>query len=251
MKMLLGIMLVTLSVAYAGPEEKMKAEVHKKDENSLPFRWSKVGGAKSPALVLFLHGAGERGDDNKAQLKHGIPDLLKWLEANNESAVVIAPQCHRGVWWANLHGDFRSAKGGDLADKPSTMMSMVFEVVDRLAKEHQVDPKRIYVTGLSMGGFGSFAAVARRPGFFAAAMPVCGGGDPKTAVKMKDVPFWVFHGKSDNVVPLSASAVMVTALKKAGAKVDFKQYPGVGHDSWSATYRDPKVWKWLFEQKKR
>lgn len=248
---MMSLLLVTLSVAFANPEEKMKAEVHKKNDNALPFRWAKVGESKSPALVLFLHGAGERGDDNKAQLKHGIPDLLKWLEVNKESAVVIAPQCNLGVWWANLHGDFRSPEGGDLEDKPSAMMTMVFEVVDRLAKEHQVDPKRIYVTGLSMGGFGSFAAVARRPGFFAAAMPICGGGDPKTAVKMKDVPFWVFHGKSDNVVPLNASAIMVDALKKAGTQVEFTQYPGVGHDSWSATYRERKVWKWLFEQKKK
>lgn len=251
MRTILGILLVTLSVVFAGPEEKMKAEIHEKEGKSLPYRWTKVGQAESPAMVLFLHGAGERGDDNQVQLKHGVPDLLKWLEANDESAVVVAPQCNRGVWWADLRGDFRSPDGGDLAETPSAMMTMVFEVVDRLAKEHQVDPKRIYVTGLSMGGFGSFAAVARRPEFFAAAMPVCGGGDPKTAVQIKDVPFWVFHGKSDNVVPLSASIVMVEALKKAGAKVEFREYPGVGHDSWSATYRDPKVWQWLFEQKKK
>lgn len=238
-------------LAWAGPVDEMKAEIHKKGEKSLPYRWAKIGKAEQPALILFLHGAGERGDDNKAQLTHGIPDLLTWLKSNDQSAVVVAPQCNRGVWWADLEGDFRSPKGGSLADKPSAMMTMVFEVVDQLAKAHKVDPKRIYVTGLSMGGFGSFGAVARRPDFFAAAMPVCGGGDPSTAKAMKDVPFWVFHGAADRVVPLRASAVMVDALKDAGAEVKFKEYPGVGHDSWSATYRNPEVWKWLFSKKRK
>lgn len=242
--------MVTASMALAGPVEDMKAEVHQKDDKSLPFRWTKVGEDERPALILFLHGAGERGSDNKAQLKHGVGDLLKWITTNKKSAVVIAPQCNKGVWWADLRGDFRSPVGQELAEEPSDMMKMVFEVVDRIAKEQKVDPKRIYVTGLSMGGFGSFAAVARRPEFFAAAMPICGGGDPKTAEAMKKVPFWVFHGTSDNVVPLKKSSIMVGALKKAGAKVKFREYPGVGHDSWTATYRDPEVWKWLFSNKK-
>jgi predicted peptidase len=245
------VLFGTILIACGGPAEEMKAEVQKKDEKSLPYRWTKIGDADTPALVLFLHGAGERGTNNEAQLKHGVPDLLKWLKENDQSAVVIVPQCNPEVWWADLRGDFRSPKGGDLAKEPSAMMTMVFEVVDKLAKEHKVDPKRIYVTGLSMGGFGSFAAVARRPEFFAAAMPICGGGDPATAEKMKKVPFWVFHGEDDTVVPLNNSAMMVDALKNAGAEVKFRKYPGVGHDSWSATYRDAGVWKWLFEQKRK
>ncbi len=231
--------------------EEMKGEVHEKDGKSLPFRWAKVGESEKPALVLFLHGAGERGSDNKAQLKHGVSDLLKWISANDESAVVIAPQCNTGVWWADLRGSYKSPKGGKLAEKQSAMMTMVFEVVDRLAKEQKVDPSRIYVTGLSMGGFGSFAAVARRPDFFAAAMPVCGGGDPSTAAQMKEVPFWVFHGDADKVVPLHASQVMVEALKKEKAAVKLQVYPGVSHDSWTATYQNPEVWKWLFGHKKK
>ncbi|MDG2400854.1 MAG: prolyl oligopeptidase family serine peptidase [Akkermansiaceae bacterium] len=237
-------------LALAGPVDEMRAGTHKKEGKSLPYRWIKIGKAERPALILFLHGAGERGDCNKVQLKHGIPDLLKWLKADGQSAVVIAPQCNQGVWWADLRGDFRSPKGGDLANKPSAMMTMVFEVVDKMAKAHKIDSKRIYVTGLSMGGFGSFAAVARRPDFFAAAMPICGGGDPLTAKVMKDVPFWVFHGTADRAVPLKASSIMVDALKNAGAEVKFKKYSNVGHDSWTATYRNPKVWEWLFSKTK-
>ena len=230
--------------------KEMKAEVHKKGEESLPFRWAKVGDSPKPALVLFLHGAGERGSNNEGQLKHGVPDLLKWLTKSKESAVVVAPQCRKGIWWENLKGDYRAPNAGDLAEKPSAMISLVFEVVDRLIKENQVDPNRVYVTGLSMGGFGTFAAVARRPKLFAAAMPVCGGGDPATAKLMKKVPFWVFHGDADTVVPLSTSIMMVEALKKEGAEVKFSQYKGVRHDSWTQTYGNAAVWKWLFEQRK-
>lgn len=239
-------MLFAAFPAWASPIDEMKAQILRKDGKSLPYRWTKLGKAERPALILFLHGAGERGNDNKAQLRHGIPDLLKWLKEKKQDAVVIAPQCNQGAWWA----DFRSSKGGDLADKPSAMMTMVFEVVDQLAKAHKVDSKRIYVTGLSMGGFGTFGAVARRPDFFAAAMPICGGGDPSTAKAIKDVPFWVFHGAADSVVPLKKSTIMVDALKDVGAEVKFTEYPNLRHDSWSATYRNPKVWEWLFSKKK-
>ena len=250
MRRSLGIIIATATMAVAGTIENMKAVVHEKDGKSLPYRWTKTGESKSPALVLFLHGAGERGTDNEAQLKHGVPDLLKWLEANKESAVVIAPQCNPEVWWADLSGNFREPGSGTLSEKPSAMMTMVFEIVDKLAKENKVDPSRIYVTGLSMGGFGSFGAVGYRPDFFAAAIPICGGGDSKTAAKIKKVPFWVFHGGADDVVPAACSQAMVEALKKAGAKVKFTEYPGVNHDSWSQTYKNDEVWKWLFAQKK-
>jgi len=163
----------------ASPEKVMKTEVYQAKESKLPYRWAKVGEGDDPALVLFLHGAGERGDDNKAQLAHGLTELLTWLEKEGESAVVVAPQCQRGVWWADLRGNFRSPKGGRLPGKPSEMMTMVFKVV-----------------------------------------------------------------------PVGSSEVMVEALRKTGATVGFRKYPGVGHDSWSKTYGDPEVWEWLFTQKR-
>lgn len=251
MKQTIGVLLATVALATAGPLEEMKAEVHQKEGTSLPFRWTKVGEGDSPAMVLFLHGAGERGSDNKAQLKHGVPDLLKWLEANKQHAVVVAPQCNPDVWWADLKGDFRSPEGGRLSETPSAMLTMVFEVVEKLAKENNVDPSRIYVTGLSMGGFGSFGAVGRRPDFFAAAIPVCGGGDPTTAETMKRVPFRIYHGAADSVVPVTGSRVMAKALEEAGADVELIEYPGVNHDSWTRTYQNDGVWKWMFEQKRK
>lgn len=247
--------LVMTEVAGANPEpdpsKMMTKSLYENEGKQLPYRWIKVGQGKNPALVLFLHGAGERGSDNEAQLTHGVGDLIKWLGKKGKSAVVLAPQCQTGVWWADLRGNFRSDEGARLPEKPSFMMDLVFGATDLLLKSEEVDRERVYVTGLSMGGFGSFAAVAYRPDLFAAAMPVCGGGDATTAQRMKGVPFWVFHGEEDKVVPLGSSETMVKALRGAGASVKFRKYPGVGHDSWSATYRDPAVWEWLFAQKKK
>ena len=256
---LLVMTFAIADIAGADPGQDRKPDLAKnmtkglfeKEGKQLPYRWIKVGQEKNPALVLFLHGAGERGADNEAQLTHGVGDLISWLEKMGKSAVVLAPQCQSGVWWADLEGNFRAAGGARLPDKPSLMMDLVFGAADRLVESENVDRERVYVTGLSMGGFGSFAAVAYRPDFFAAAMPVCGGGDATKAETMKGVPFWVFHGEEDKVVPLGSSEAMVKALREAGAKVKFRKYPGVGHDSWSATYRDPAVWKWLFAQKKK
>lgn len=242
--------LLSVGLAEDGEGESMKKGTFEKNGEKLPYRWIKVGEDENPPLVLFLHGAGERGDDNEAQLRHGVSDLLAWLQREDKSAVVLAPQCRKGVWWAKLDGDFRSPKGGSLPKEPSLMMELVFGAVDRLVESESVDRKKIYVTGLSMGGFGSFAAVAYRPDFFAAAMPVCGGGDPATAAAMKKVPFYVFHGEGDRIVPVGASELMVEALRKAGGTAGFRKYPEVGHDSWSATYGDPEVWEWLFMQAK-
>lgn len=250
MPKLLSIFLILTVFVNAQSIEDMKAETHKKEDRSLPYRWTKIGEGQSPAMVVFLHGAGERGSDNKAQLKHGVSDLLKWIQAHHKNVVVLVPQCNQGVWWANA-SHVRSAQGAKLADDTSMMLTMVFEVADRLAKENQVDPQRIYITGLSMGGFGTFAAVARRPDYFAAAMPICGGGDPSTAGQMKKVPFRVYHGDADGVVPASCSRVMVDALKKVGADVKLTEYPGVGHDSWTQTYKNDQTWEWLFSQTKK
>ncbi|BDS07753.1 hypothetical protein NT6N_27930 [Oceaniferula spumae] len=230
---------------------EMEKATLEKDGNSLPYQWTRTGDGDSPSLVLFLHGAGERGNNNRSQVRHGVPDLLKWLKQKKEDCVVVAPQCPTEKWWSHSDGDFRNSAVLTMRKNPSPPMEMVFTVLDQLVKKHGVDPSRIYITGLSMGGYGSFDAVARRPDFFAAAIPICGGGDSKTAEKMKDVPMWIFHGDADNVVPVGMSQAMVKALKKAGATPKYTEYPGVGHNSWSQTYRNPEVWAWMFSQKKK
>ncbi len=129
-------------------------------------------------------------------------------------------------------------------------MKLAFELVDKLAAELPVDKDRIYITGLSMGGFGTWNAIAQRPDYFAAAIPICGGGDKTQAPKLKDLPIWAFHGDKDRTVPCRLTVEMIEAIHQAGGKAKMTIYPGVDHDSWSRTYADPAVLDWLFAQKK-
>lgn len=207
-------------------------------QGDLPYRLHLPKGDKDVPLVIFLHGAGERGSDNKAQLKHGIASILSWGERTGNQFVLLVPQCPKGIWWTTSKGG-----KGPLGD--------VMAVVDDLVKKQAIDQKRIYLTGLSMGGYGSWELLRRKPEFFAAAIPICGGGSTKDAVKFKDVPLWVFHGDKDTVVRPEQSRKMVAALKEAGGKPKYTEYKGVDHDSWSATYANDEVLAWLFSQKKK
>ena len=248
MKLLL-LLLSTTTFLFSNPAKIMAEGKEAMGKEELGYRWIRTGESKSPSLLLFLHGAGERGSDNKAQLKHGVADLLKWLEKEKKDCVVIAPQCPRGVWWGNHVGSYKNAEELKMGVKATPQLETALKIVEKLAKQEKVDRKRMYVTGLSMGGYGTFEVIARKPDLFAAAVPICGGGDWRAAKNFKDLPIWVFHGDADEVVPVKMSRRMVKALKDAGGKPKLTEYPGVGHDSWSKTYRDAKVWEWLFAQK--
>lgn len=221
-----------------------------KEGKVLPYRWIEVGKGDSPALVLFLHGMGERGKDNRRHIRHCVPPLLDWLKKEKQHCIVMAPQCPGDATWAHFDGNYKDAQSLTKKQKPSYPMALLLEEMDALIKKYKVDQRRIYITGLSMGGYGTFDALARRPHFFAAAMPICGGADVKTAADIKHVPMWVFHGDADRVVPPQMSRAMVKALKAAGGQPRYTEYLRVGHNSWSATYADPEVWRWLFKQKK-
>lgn len=220
-----------------------------KNGKTLKYRLGTVGAGEKLPLLVFLHGAGERGDDNVAQIKHGVKDLVAWCEEEKQGCHILVPQCPRDGWWSNTDGNFKAPEGITMKAKPAWTMALVFDVLDGLVAKGGVDTDRIYITGLSMGGYGTFDGVCRRPEFFAAAMPVCGGGDPKQAGKIKDLPMWVFHGGKDKVVPPEMSRAMVDAVKAAGGTPKYREYPEAGHDSWSATYSDPEVWTWLFGQR--
>ena len=177
-------------------------------------------------LMIFLHGSGERGDDLELVKKHGPPKLA--LEMNFP-LIILSPQCRAGSRWET---------------KP------LIELIDHILSELPVNRRKIYLTGLSMGGFGTWDLAAAFPDYFAAIVPICGGGNPSDACKMKDIPAWVFHGQDDKVVPVEKSQEMVDALKNCGGRVKFTVYPDTGHDSWTKTYANPKLYEWLLNQNK-
>ena len=178
-------------------------------------------------LMLFLHGAGERGDDLELVKKHGPPKIVETKP--DFPFVLVSPQCPRNRWW--------DARG-------------LTALVDDVVAKHKIDEDRIYVTGLSMGGFGTWSLAAHTPDRFAAIVPICGGGESYWTRRLSHLPVWVFHGGKDSVVPLERSEAMVDALKKQGGNVKLTVYPEAGHDSWTATYDNPELYEWLLQQKR-
>lgn len=204
---------------------------------------------KKYPLVIFLHGAGERGDDNEKQLVHGMNDFASDEVMTRYPAFVIAPQCPAGEIWGGV-GIGRLAKSPPPADKLAPALDATLKTVESLRKEFPIDGKRIYMTGLSMGGYGTWDALAKRTELFAAAAPICGGGDTSQVSKFKDIPIWAFHGADDKTVPVERSREMIEALKGAGGNPKYTEYPGVGHNSWAQTYADPALYEWLFTQRR-
>lgn len=194
--------------------------------------WSYLPKAAKPAagwpLLVFLHGAGERGSDLELVKKHGPPKLAG-SKPELESFLMIAPQCPAGRWW-----DTVAVKG----------------LIDHVVAGQPIDPKRIYITGISMGGFATWSLLKDHPTLMAAAVPICGGGDPASVANFKSVPIWAFHGDKDTAVPLQRSLDMLEALKKVDSKARLTVYPGIGHDSWTTTFDNPDLYAWLLEHRK-
>jgi predicted peptidase len=243
---LTALLLAPLSAGAADKpdlEKLLEAKTFTEGKATLPYRLLKpatVEAGKKYPLVVFLHGSGERGADNKAQLKHGVAGFASEERRKEFPCFLIAPQCPAGSRGWGLSGKSGGAAPGKL----------VLDLIEKTCKDLPIDTKRIYLTGLSMGGFGTWTLLAAKPDLFAAAIPICGGGDPKAAAKIAKIPIWVFHGDKDAAVKVEHSRDMVAALEKAGGKPKYTEYPGVGHNSWSQTYADEKVLAWLFAQKK-
>lgn len=196
-------------------------------------------------LVIFLHGSGERGDDNEAQLKWGVLNFASDQNMKMHPSIVIAPQCPKNMSWGNF-----SYEDMSLQPSPTEPMKLLMELINQSILKLPVDINRIYITGLSMGGYGTFDAISRYPNLFAAAVPVCGGGDVSKASSISHIPIWIFHGALDGAVNPVLSQDMVAALTKEGAHPGFTQYPEVGHFSWIAAYSDTMMMEWLFRQRK-
>jgi predicted peptidase len=203
---------------------------------------------KAYPLVLFLHGAGERGSDNKIQLVHGMNEFASDEIMEKHPAFVVAPQCPEGKQWVDVPW---SADSHIMPKEPAEPLQQSLDLIAALQKEFSIDKSRIYVTGLSMGGFGAWDAIQRQPKLFAAAVPVCGGGDATLAEKIKDVPVWAFHGAEDGAVKPKRSRDMIAALKKVGGSPKYTEYEKVGHNSWEKAYGDPQMYEWLFGQNRK
>ncbi len=197
-------------------------------------------------VILFLHGAGERGDDGLIQTEVGIGTAIRRYRSRFP-AVIVMPQCRKDVWWTD-----------------PAMADMAMKALELSQKEFRGDPQRTYLTGLSMGGYGTWYLAANHPGKFAAIAPICGGilrpddsrkqpaedTRPYTeaAQKVGKTPVWIFHGGDDPVVPVAESQRMAEAIKAVGAEVHYTEYPGVGHNSWEKAYAEPDFTTWLLSQ---
>ncbi len=200
-------------------------------------------------LIIFLHGSGERGNDNEAQLKWGVMNFANDQNMIKYPAIVIAPQCPEKMEWANFSNN-RNSREKLLQPSPSKPMELLIALIQQVITKLPVDTNRIYITGLSMGGHGTYDAIERYPDLFAAAIPVCGYGDVTKAPLIAHIPIWIFAGAEDAAVNPLYSLDMVEALTKAGAHPGFTLYPEVGHFSWLGAYSDPLMMAWLFRQHK-
>lgn len=199
-------------------------------------------------LVIFLHGAGERGNDNLSQLKYFPTWMAEQSARQAHPCFVLAPQCRDEQKWVDV--DWSKIESTPQSPTPTVDMLAVIAALEDTLQREPIDPARIYLTGLSMGGYGSWDLAARMPDRFAAVLPICGGGDEATAAKIKDLPIWCFHGDADTAVRVERSRTMIEALRAAGGAPKYSELAGVGHDSWTPAYRDPDVLTWLFAQKK-
>jgi predicted peptidase len=254
-------LLVTACMSVSAQDfSKFQKNIYTAGSHTLPYRIlfpQNYDSTKQYPLVIFLHGAGQRGNDNQKQLLHGASLFLNDANRTRFPAIVIFPQCSLNDFWARTRilrtsTDSTPFKFEYLTDVPMNKgLNLVSQLLDSFASEKNIDNKRIYIGGLSMGGMGTFELLWRKPGFFAAAFPICGGGNPSSASSYgKGFPLWIFHGDKDPVVDVNDSRKMVWALKIAEANAKYTEYPGVKHDSWKKAFQEPQLLPWLFGQKK-
>ena len=203
---------------------------------------------KSYALTIFLHGIGERGDDNELQLKYVDKVFLNKDYYNNYESVVIFPQAPLDDNWSSrILTDNEIRQVFPEKEKPTKSLQLVIKLMDSLVKEDFIDNKRVYLSGLSNGAMGSFELLKNRPNMFASAVLICGGGNPAWAKDFaKTTPVWVAHGSDDDVVFPELSINMVKAIIKHGGSPKFTLYENVNHESWFNVFNDPNYLKWMF-----
>ena len=233
MRKLILITLLSLSVIVPlmgqSAQQKMKTTIQA-EINYLMFLPKDYANTGKPSpMIVFLHGSGERGSDLEKVKAWGPPAIV---EKNPDFPfIVLSPQCPEGQWW-----NIFLLKG----------------MIDDVLAKYNVDKSRVYLTGLSMGGFGAWELAMTFPDYFAAVAPICGGGNPILVSKLKNTPVWVFHGKKDESVPEQQSAIMVEALKKIGANVEYTVLPEGSHsDAWIYAYDKAGLFDWFLKHQKK
>jgi predicted peptidase len=259
-KMALSILLALVCLVFQNMIQAQDHHLYEKENfvnggDTLPYRIMfpiNFEDDNQYPLLIFLHGSGERGSDNENQLVHGGSFFAADSNRLNFPAIVVFPQCSASSYWANV--DFSLLPDGsdelhfDPEGEPTLSMQLLILMIDSLRDLSFVDNKRIYIGGLSMGGMGTFELLYRMPEVFAAAFPICGGGNAKTInEQVRYVKVWAFHGEDDTVVLPGLSEKMIEALIKAGADARLTIYPNVGHNAWDYVFREPSLLPWLFE----
>ncbi|GGG05980.1 phospholipase [Dokdonia pacifica] len=254
------LLLFALCIGYSAISQQQvfdKAGFEHQDK-TLPYRILKpidFDESKTYPLHIFLHGSGERGDDNQAQLKHGSELFIK--QNPTYPAIVIFPQCPADDYWAQRTYSRNEKIGANVfkfpkESEPTWAMSAVMALIDQYLEEAYIDKNRVYVSGLSMGGMGTFELLSRRPSLFAAATPICGGGNSDNVAKWaQQTPVWIFHGEDDNVVPSNYSKVMYNSLLKMKATPKLTLYKNVGHNSWDNAFAEKKLFAWIYSKKRK
>lgn len=229
---------------------KFKSHLFELNDDTLRYRLFSpdTAGDQTYPLILFMHGAGERGDDNQRQLTNGVWNLVRDEILENYPAFIVAPQVPIEERWSVIRWD--GSLDQTWSDSITSVLQQTDLLVDKLMQELPIDTTRFYVTGLSMGGFGTWEYIQRFPDKVAAAVPVCGGGDLSKAQKISEIPIWAFHGALDEVVIPEFSRKMIDSLRAEGGKPGYTEYPDVTHGSWKRAYADPNMIPWLFEQRK-
>ena len=243
---LLLILLLAVLVVGQEREEVLVAKVYKGSQGqTMPYRLyvpQNDDKRKRYPLVLYLHGGGGRGDDNRKQIAGGNGYLVDLLIGNSQvenPAIVVVPQSPGEGW---VRDDSITA---------TSYLSLVLELIVELERSYNIDSTRRYVLGQSMGGFGTFAVITMQPKMFAAAVSICGGGDESKAAKIAAIPIWAFHGELDQSVNVARSRNMIAALTKAGGKPRYTEYKGEGHQIWVKVVKEPQLLSWMFSQRRK
>lgn len=248
------VILITIFISsctvYRNP--RLQAKVFEvKDGNTLNYNiyYPNEYGKSKEGLPLFiwLHGSGERGNDNVSQLVHVVPYLVSDEVQSKFPCIVLAPQCPKELTWSPLKKNEWAVLNSGVITKPMEKLILLIEV---LLQDTQIDKNRVYIGGLSMGGFGTYDLLSRKPEWFSGAIPICGGSDLDKIQKYKNVPLWIFHGAEDDVVSVEISHEVLNALKVNGITPKYTEYPNGGHNIWDAAIREPELLPWLFAQRK-